>query len=256
MEEQKIPEESLLQETKEESAIPTTAVYKETTNPYAIPSSIILASVIIAGAIFFTNSDRAIVAKKGVAEVGGAGTTAGDFKSLEKDAPTLGNPDAPVAVVEFADYQCPFCGRFYSATAKDIIEKYVKTGKVKFIYHDFAFLGEESSFAAEAARCAGDQGKYWEYHNYLFEHQDGENEGAFAKTKLKNFAAAIRLNTGDFNQCLDSGKHTQDVMNDTELGRKFGVTGTPASFVNGKLIAGAVPFSQFELSIIEALNAQ
>ncbi len=260
MKEHDISEESMSENVASEGQVfsPTVSApvrVAEQANPYAVPFSIIFAGVIIAGAILFTNSDRAATAKKGVAEAGsGIAAAVGDFKSLEQGAPVLGNPDAPVAIVEFADYQCPFCGRFYSATAKEIIEKYVKTGKAKFIYRDFAFLGEESQWAAQAARCAGDQGKYWQYHDYLYEHQNGENQGAFAKNKLKSFAQSLGLNTGEFNECLDSGKHAQDVINDTEMGRKFGVTGTPASFVNGKFIQGAVPFSQFEPAILEALK--
>ena len=227
----------------------------EDPNPYTIPFAIVLAGVIIAGAILFTNN-RDVIPTKQVAQVGNAIPPATDFKSLEAGAPLLGDPNAPVAIVEFADFQCPFCERFYTDSAKNIIEKYVKTGKAKFIYRDFAFLGEESNFAAQAARCAGDQGKYWQYHDYLFEHQNGENEGAFAKEHLKNFALQIGLNGGEFNNCIDSGKHAQDVANDTEMGRKFGVTGTPTTFINGKLVQGAVPFSQIEPVILDALKGK
>lgn len=224
--------------------------------PYAIPFSILLAGVIIAGAIMFTNRGSNPPVKQLAGALAGDDVQPGDFKSLEVNAPMLGNPAAPVAVVEFADFQCPFCGRFYKTTAKSIIDNYVKTGKVKFIYHDFAFLGEESSGAAQAARCAGDQGKYWQYHDYLYEHQNGENDGAFANDHLKVFAQTLGLNADVFNKCLDSGKHKQDVENDTALGRKFGVTGTPTTFVNGKAITGAVPFSDFEQKIQAVLGGK
>lgn len=224
--------------------------------PYAIPFSILLSGVIIAGAIMFTHrSDTPSPTKLAAAQAGDT-VQPGDFKSLEQHAPMLGNPAAPVAVVEFADFQCPFCGRFYKTTEKSIIDNYVKTGKVKFIYHDFAFLGDESSGAAQAARCAGDQGKFWQYHDYLFEHQNGENEGAFSNDHLKVFAQQLGLNADAFNGCLDSGKHKQDVENDTALGRKFGVTGTPTTFVNGKAITGAVPFSDFDQKIQAALGGK
>ena len=169
-------------------------------------------------------------------------------------SPARGTANAPIELIEFADFQCPFCGRFFSTTGKEIIEKYVKTGKAKLVYHDFAFLGEESNWAAEASRCAGDQNKYWQYHDYLYTHQKGENEGAFTKDHLKSFALEIGLNKGDFNNCLDSGKYAKDVANDTEAGRKLGVTGTPTSFVNGKIVQGAVPLAQFESAILEALK--
>ncbi|MDP3778914.1 MAG: DsbA family protein [bacterium] len=225
-------------------------------NPYIIPFSIVLAGVIIAVAILFTNGRSPSVANKPLAaQAGNAVAAAGDFKALE-NGPTLGNPDAPVTVVEFADFQCPFCGRFYSSTAKSIMSSYVKNGQVKFVYHDFAFLGQESNWASEAARCAGDQGKFWQYHDYLYEHQNGENDGAFGKDHLKSFARELGLNSNEFNSCLDSGKHAQEVVDDTEIGRKFGVNGTPTSFVNGKEISGAQPFTVFQTEIDNALKAK
>lgn len=224
--------------------------------PYAIPVSIIVAAVIIAGAIIMTGKSDSNMPIKKVATAGDAVESAGDFKSLEPNAPVLGNAAAPVAIVEFADFQCPFCGRFYETTAKEIIYTYVKTGKAKLIYRDFAFLGEESGWAAEASRCAGDQGKYWDYHNYLFEHQKGENQGSFAKNHLKSFALELGLNAGEFNKCLDSGKYTQAVADDTAMGKKFGVTGTPTTFVNGKLVQGAVPFTTIKPIIEDALKGK
>src|SRR3989344_8910929 len=150
-----------------------------------------------------------------------------------KNNQVLGSPDAPVTFVEFGDFQCPFCERFYQTTEKELIEKYVKTGQVKFIWRDFAFLGQESYDAAVAARCAGEQGKFWEYHNYLFENQRGENQGGFSMINLKNFARALNLDPGRFNSCLDSQKYISAVEKETELGRQLGVDGTPSSFING-----------------------
>lgn len=225
-------------------------------SPYVIPFSIVLAGVIIAGAIMFTNSGKQVGGSNLGAQVGDAVPNEVDAQSLPGNGPVLGDPNAPVTIVEFADFQCPFCGRFFKTAGREIIETYVKTGKAKFSYRDFAFLGEESEWAAQAARCAGDQGKYWQYHDYLYDHQNGENEGAFAKAKLKGFAAALGLNTAEFNNCLDSGKHEADVKSDTEAGRSFGVSGTPSTFVNGKMITGAVPFSQFQTEIEAALNSK
>lgn len=225
--------------------------------PYALPLSIVAAAVIIAGAIMFTGrSNSDVSGKKLTAQADNAVPNAQDIKSLEKNAPMLGSPDASVAIVEFADFQCPFCGRFHQTTEKDIMSTYVKKGRARLFYRDFAFLGEESQWAAQAARCAGDQGKFWQYHDYLYEHQKGENQGAFAKDRLKGFARELGLNAGNFNTCLDSEKHRQAVENDTELGRKFGVTGTPTTFVNGKLVQGAVPFATFQSTIEEALKGK
>ena len=107
-------------------------------------------------------------------------------------------------------------------------------------------MGEESFRAAEAARCAGEQGRFWEYHDKLFKSQNGENEGAFADANLKKFAGDLKLDTAKFNACFSSGKYKSAVEASTEGGRKAGVNGTPATFVNGKLVSGAVPFATFK----------
>ncbi len=225
---------------------------------YLIPASIIVAGAIIAAAVMYAGGvdfgGKIAVTKQGPeTQFGAAGEAAALLGVVEGDQ-VLGSPDAPVTFIEFGDFQCPFCGRFYAATEKQLIDKYVKTGQVKFIWRDFAFLGEESLDAAVAARCAGEQGKFWEYHNYLFEHQNGENQRAFSVSNLKNFARSLNLDTGQFNTCLDSQKYLSAVENETELGRQLGVDGTPSSFVNGTHVTGALPFAQFEAVIQDALK--
>lgn len=169
------------------------------------------------------------------------------------DMPILGDPGAPVLVVEWSDYQCPFCGRFFNETEPQIIEEYVNTGKVQFAYRDFAFLGPESIAAAVAGRCANEQGKFWEYHDALFEAQNGENQGTFEDASLKSIAANLGLNTGQFNSCLDSRKYEDDVTADTSAGREAGVSGTPTTFINGRKLEGAQPYVQFKTVIDEEL---
>lgn len=105
----------------------------------------------------------------------------------------LGNPNASITLVLYVDFQCPFCGKFFAETEQTALANYVKDGKVKLVSRDFAFLGDESLKAAEAARCAGDQGKFWEYHDYLFTHQKGENQGNFSNLNLKTFAKELGL---------------------------------------------------------------
>jgi len=105
----------------------------------------------------------------------------------------LGNQNAPITIVLYVDFQCPFCGKFFKETEQTVLANYIKDGKVKLVSRDFAFLGDESLRAAEAARCAGDQGKFWEYHDYLFTHQNGENKGNFSNLNLKTFAKALGL---------------------------------------------------------------
>jgi protein-disulfide isomerase len=104
-----------------------------------------------------------------------------------------GNQDAPITIIVYVDFQCPFCGKFFKETQQTALANYVKDGKVKLVSRDFAFLGGESVKSAEATRCAGDQGKFWEYHDYLFTHQNGENKGNFSNLNLKTFAKELKL---------------------------------------------------------------
>lgn len=213
-----------------------------------VPSSIVLAGVIIAGAVLYSNLPKnPLLDKEGKGE-------AGDAFKIRQDDFILGNPAAKIVLVEYGDFQCPFCGRFFSTTERQLKETYIKEGKAALIWRDFAFLGEESFRAAEAARCAGEQGKFWQYHDYLFNHQNGENEGAFADINLKSFATAVGLNEQQFSSCFDSGKHRKAVEAQSEEGRTLGVSGTPTTFVNGRVVNGAQPFSAFEKVIEEELG--
>lgn len=222
-------------------------------NSYVIPASIVIAGVLIALAVVYSNRGASDSAAIKNAAIGGAATQGSppSPSDLAGDAPFLGSPKAPVTVVEFADFQCPFCGRFFQTVEAPLIDQYVKTGKVRFVYRNFAFLGPESGDAAAAAACAGEQGKFWEYHDYLFGHQQGENEGAFAKANLKKFARAVAgIDGAKFDPCLDQGRYMNAVTADTAAGKTYGVTGTPATFINGRLISGAQPIAQF-VSVIE-----
>jgi len=154
-----------------------------------------------------------------------------------------------VTIIEFADFQCPFCERFFKDTESQIIKDYVETGKAKFVFRQYAFLGKESTWAAEASECANDQGKFWEYHDYLYSHQGQENSGAFAKDKLEGFAQSLGLNMDQFKPCLESDKYASKVSDDMAAGQKVGVNGTPATFVNGQLVSGAQPYANFKTLI-------
>ncbi len=113
-----------------------------------------------------------------------------------------------------------------------------------------AFLGPESTWAAEASECAAEQGKFWEYHDNLYASQAGENQGAFSKDHLKEFAKALNLDSQKFNECLDSGKYSDLVKNQTALARQLGITSTPAFIINGQIVLGAQPYEVFQ-QIIE-----
>src|SRR3989344_365568 len=172
----------------------------------------------------------------------------------EGKLPALGEKQAKVTIIEFADFQCPFCKRLFDESISQLKKEYIDTGKVKFYFRHFAFLGEESSWAGEASECANEQEKFWEYHDYLYTHQGGENVGAFNKDNLKGFAAALGLNTSQFNSCLDSGKYTKAVQNDVTAGQTAGVTGTPTMFINGTMLVGAEPYTNIKAQIEKALT--
>lgn len=168
--------------------------------------------------------------------------------------PIMGDKNAKVTVIEFADYQCPFCEKWFTDSEANLIKDYVNTGKVKFAFRDFAFLGQESTWAAEAASCANEQDKFWQYHDYLYQHQGQENSSAFSKDNLKAFAATIGLNTEQFNSCLDTDKYAKAVSDDTTAGQNAGVSGTPTTFVNGISMVGAQPYSDLKTLIDQELS--
>src|SRR3989344_6963375 len=167
--------------------------------------------------------------------------------------PILGNKDAKVTVIEFADFQCPFCEKYHKEIIPSLKKDYIDSGKIKFAYRHYAFLGQESTDSALASECANEQDKFWEFHDYLFDNQAGENQGAFAKNKLKEFAVTLGLNSAQFNECLDSAKYKENVDKDIAQGGKAGVNGTPATFVNGILISGAIPYAELKAEIEKAL---
>ena len=169
---------------------------------------------------------------------------------------SLGDPNAPVKIIEYGDYQCPYCLRFWEETESQLIETYVITGKVYFEYRSVGeFLGPESAAAAEAAYCAGDQGKYWEYHNTLFANWKGENVGNYSIDKLRNYAKVIGLNDEAFTTCIKSGAHAAQVKQDVVDSKAAGVRSTPSFVINGKLlIEGAQPFDIFQHVIEQELK--
>lgn len=221
--------------------------------------SILAAAVIIAGTLIY------VFGTKGGGEGAGAPTTAVSGQAPEiGDDYVLGDSKAPVTIIELGDYQCPFCGRFFSQTEPQIIENYVKTGKAKFVYKDLIIIdgfvsgGEESRNSAMAANCAGEQGKFWQYHNLLFEEEikDGkENNGNLNKNLFLNLARKLGLNEGQFTSCFDSKKYLAEVEGDTkEAEESLPQLSTPSTFVNDRLVAGALPYEQFASIIEEELK--
>lgn len=168
---------------------------------------------------------------------------------VEATDPVKGNPNAKLTIVEFADYQCPFCERFYTDSLPQILKEYVDTGKARFVFKNLAFLGKESIDSANAALCAKEQNKFWEYHDKLFTSQAGENQGGFGPDKLKAFAAGLGLNTTQFNSCLDSQKYNKVVDADRQEAARVGFNSTPSVAVGSTPIIGAVPYAQFKAAI-------
>ncbi|OGQ46569.1 MAG: hypothetical protein A3H42_04960 [Deltaproteobacteria bacterium RIFCSPLOWO2_02_FULL_46_8] len=163
------------------------------------------------------------------------------------DNPSIGPKGAPVTIVEFTDYQCPFCSRV-RATINQLMDDY--KDKVRYVLRDFPLSFHQfAKKAHEAAHCAGDQGKYWEYNKELWGHQQ-----ALQVDNLKNYAKNIGLKTDKFNKCLDSGKYTEKVEENVEAGSAYGAQGTPSFFINGIFLSGARPISDFKKIIDQELS--
>ncbi len=168
---------------------------------------------------------------------------------------SMGDPNAPIHIIEYGDFQCPFCLKFWSETEPQMIEEYVNTGKVYFEYRSVgAFLGPESGWAAQGAYCAGDQNKFWEYHDTLFTNWTGENVGDFTQDKLIEYAKALDLNMEEFKSCISAEKHKGTVDQDAAQAEADGVHATPTLFINGIIYEGTLPFHALKYIIDQALN--
>lgn len=162
----------------------------------------------------------------------------------------LGSKDASVTIIEFSDFQCPFCEKFFTQTFPQIKKNYIQTGKIKYVYRDYPLdIHQYANKAAQAAKCGDEQGKFWEFHDKIFENQNSLNNESFSQ-----FAKELGLNTNEFNNCLDSGRKVQNVLKDFQDGNSYGVTGTPTFFINGKELVGAQPYEVFQQIIEEKLN--
>ena len=149
-----------------------------------------------------------------------------------------------VLLEEFGDFQCSHCAQFAVGIGNQIKADFVDTGKIRFVFRHFPFIGPESFRAAEATECAVDQNKFWEYHDIVFENWKGVNEGHFSDDNLKLFASSLKLDRGEFDSCFDSGKYRGKVQTDLRRGERLGVQGTPTLFLNGKMLT---PSSNEEL---------
>lgn len=191
----------------------------------------------------------------GSADAGDSGAVTGGAVTIDSDklknAPMIGNKDAKVTIVEFSDFECPFCERFYTGAYAQIKTEYIDTGKAKLYFMHFPLsFHAQAQKAAEAAQCAADQGKFWEMHDKMF-----ENQASLSVENFKKWAKELNLRSSEFDSCLDSSKNAKIVADSEAYGQTLGVTGTPSFFVNGKSLVGAQPFSAFKQVIDAELAA-
>lgn len=192
-------------------------------------------------------------------------TKVSDLPVISLEAtPALGDAKARVAIVEFGDYQCPFCGRHASQTLPQIVAAYVKTGKIRYFFKDVPIesIHPQAFKAAEAAHCAGAQGKYWKFHDRLF-----QNQKALSPADLVTHALAVELEAGKFDRCLNSEEFAVQIRTDLLEAKKQSIRGTPSFFLgtvdpNGRTFSvvmrlnGAVPFSSFQQALDQLLSLQ
>lgn len=237
---------------------------------YLLPISILLAAVIVAGAVIFNANAKLNggMAKGDPNEPTAPAVSPKEAKKIlsaaSKDFIVLGDPKAKVEIVEFSDFQCPFCAKFHKEAGEQIRKDYIETGKAKMVLFDLVFLGPESVRAAEATHCAGDQKKYWTYHDkllnffdsHLAKGREDENGSAFSDANLNKFAKEIGLDTAAFSSCLSSGKYASKIERGQEIATQVlgAELSTPSIFVNGELIQGAQPYRVFKEVIEKALK--
>jgi len=179
----------------------------------------------------------------------------------QADGLSLGDPNAPVTIDVFEDFQCPACQRFTENTEPLVIQNLVATGKARYVFHNYPFLdgnsvdsSGESDQAANASMCANEQGKFWEMHSTLYANWNGENQGAFSSRRLQAMAESLRLDVDAFNSCFSLNKFEAELQADFDLGGLMGVSGTPTVFVNGRRVGQANSVASYQ-EIAEAVNA-
>lgn len=178
---------------------------------------------------------------------------------MQNGSPLLGDANAKITIVEFGDYQCTYCHLFHENTKDALLQQYVNTGKVNFVFRDFPLNGPDSVLAADAAYCAGDQDKYWQYHDELYKNWGGEKTGWVNQKSLDKFATTVGLDLGKFDKCVSDKKYEQKVIDNYNFGQKIGIDGTPSFIVfSGKQatkIVGAQPISVFDQVLAKFQNS-
>lgn len=174
---------------------------------------------------------------------------------IQNGSPIMGDPSAPITILEWGDYQCTFCYKFHQNTLDTIKQDFIETGKAKLVFKDFPLNGPDSILAAEAAYCAQDQEKYWQYHDEIYKNWKGERTGWITRESLDRFATTVNLDLDKFNICLDEHKHLERVNQLHEFGKEIGIDATPSFLVfnNEKIIKirGNQPLEVFLKSLDE-----
>lgn len=232
--------------------------------------TIIFATVVIAGSLVFLGLQ---IAKDNSGSVSASDIEKGieDYVAKQQDEANkpqvvdgdysdddafLGDSDAPVTIVEFSDFQCPYCRSFYNETYKQIKEKYVDTGKVKFVYRDYPLSFHKGAFpAALAAECVREQGgddMFFAMHDKIYDGQNllGSGTVEISNENLRGYVSELGMDMGSFDECFENEKYKDEIFADLEDGQRAGISGTPGFIINGQVVTGAQPFSVFE-SVIE-----
>lgn len=227
-----------------------------------LPAAILLAAIILGGSLIY-----AAVTIGGAKGVAGIGSPLGAEKQGEapnqqgfpetfsvdlEGWPSKGSLEAPVTIVEYSDFACPFCGKFWKETLPQITKEYIDTGKVRFVYKDFPVVGGEK--AAEASHCAEEQGKYWEYHDMLFANQE-QDRGNWASVSVhEGYARDLGMNVAQLTECFESSRYQEKVAVSARESAQNGGTGTPFFLINNTPIVGAQPFANFQQIIEQELS--
>jgi protein-disulfide isomerase len=231
--------------------------------PFAINATTIMIVLLIVGAFFLGSlyTKVQMLEKNGTpsqlaaqpSAPGGQQAPAAPPQKVDVEVgnfPLLGKKDAKVTVIEFADLRCPFCKQTYETVKPQLTKDYIDTGKVKYAFRNYAFLGPASTLTANATECANEQNKFWEYHDYMYKNQPSESDTSmYTIDKLSEIAGELKMDSNKFKSCLTDNKYDKNVSGDLAAGQAAGVSGTPTFFVNGVPLVGAQPYTAFQTAI-------
>ena len=230
----------------------------------SIPLAILIAGIMISGSVIYIGGNKSASITGNQQDQQATPTPIEDpSKLITANDPILGDAKARVTIVEFSDFQCPYCRSFFIDTFSQLKKDYIDTGKVRLVFRDYPLpFHAAAKPAALASLCANDQGKFWQYHDKVFGEQQKREPNTsvvtktidFSVTDLKTWATQLGLDTAKFNTCLDSAKYEAEVQADIVAGNEYGVSGTPSFFINGQLLVGAQPYSVFKQIIDQTLK--